>query len=141
MESVAKNQYGRGALAIALYKRSGEIIEWGCRWNSVALKLMRKVTELSDGDPAPLSGRFAYTLAALLRPYAIADKDKTDMQNVILAEVEHVIGRQGNGLSKADRDELSGLCQTYLGERLTKASDFLNLFLVETFINRPKGEM
>ncbi|MBQ7188478.1 MAG: type III-B CRISPR-associated protein Cas10/Cmr2, partial [Kiritimatiellae bacterium] len=37
MESVAKHQYGRAALAITLYKRSGEIIEWGCKWESCAL--------------------------------------------------------------------------------------------------------
>jgi hypothetical protein len=44
-EKRAKTAYGRGALAVSLYKRSGEIVEWGCKWDNgkdrVALELMR----------------------------------------------------------------------------------------------------
>ena len=140
MESVAKNQYGRAALAIALYKRSGEIIEWGCKWKSCALGLMRKVTALSHGVDAPLSGRFAYALAALLRPYAMKDCDKDAMRDVILCEVGHVIEQQGSGLEKEESERLLDLCAQYLDEEATKPRDFLNFFLAETFINREKGD-
>lgn len=141
MENVAKNRYGRAALAIALYKRSGEIIEWGCKWESCALDLMREVTDLSNGYNAPLSGRFAYALAELLRPYAMKDEDKTAMRDVILCEVRHVIVQQGNGLKQEDKDWLLELCTKYLDEATATPTDFLNLFLAETFINRVKGEM
>lgn len=150
MEGVAKSRYGRSALAIALYKRSGEIIEWGCKWDSEALPLMRRVTELSrDGR---LSGRFPYALSGLLQPYEL--ERLTDaasfegMSEIVLGEFRHVVSQQGLGLTPKDREELQGKARAYLEELVrglsqdsgARPGDFINLFLAETFINRLRGE-
>lgn len=150
MEGVAKSRYGRSALAIALYKRSGEIIEWGCKWDSQALPLMRRVTELSrDGH---LSGRFPYALSGLLQPYELerlTDAQSFEgMSEIILGEFCHVVSQQGVGLSSAEREELQRQARAYLAELVhglsqdsgARPGDFINLFLAETFINRLRGE-
>lgn len=88
-EHCAKHHYGRGAIAFSLYKRSGEIIQWGCKWDSQALPLMQMLDRLGN-PPEPkknadqtteengngraagfLSGRFPYALAELLQPYQL----------------------------------------------------------------------
>lgn len=177
MEGVAKNRYGRGALAIAVYKRSGEIIEWGTKWKSDSLALMGKVTEFSS--EGKLSGRFPYALAALLQPYELASLKKPpqlDKQGILvepgefaafkkvsLAEVSHVLERQGSNLGKDERGDFLALVEKHfdavangvknqtshiVGRELTEEEkegrlevhpdDFLGLFLVETFLNRKR---
>lgn len=154
MESVAKGRYGRSALAIALYKRSGEIIEWGCKWDSDALTLMNSVTALSRQKK--LSGRFSYALAALLRPYDLeklkGKGELVQMEEIILEEFRHVSKRQGAGMNQGECDTLREKARGYLEEieegyeagegkpRQRYPEDFLNLFLVETFIHRLRGE-
>ncbi len=161
-EQRAKQDYGRAALSISLYKRSGEIIEWGCKWESGALDLMAKITELTEAEK--LSGRFPYALAALLRPYALDDeKDAArleTMRPVVEADVRHVLSRQGEGLKGEEREALATEINRYLeacwqppkssggvagakaqeAETTLRPQDFINLFLVETFINRHHGE-
>lgn len=156
-EKQAKSKYQRGALAVSLYKRSGEIIEWGCKWDApakphgadahgerVALQLMRRITELSSGEQPQLTGRFPYALAALLEPYALERKpdiDAATLRSIILNEFEHVVSRQASGLSDLETDQLHILATTWLSQ-LDDAcmGDFAKLFLVETFINRHRGE-
>jgi CRISPR-associated protein Cas10/Cmr2 subtype III-B len=138
-EHDAKGEHGRAAVALRLYKRSGEIIYWGCKWEGPALALMRRVTELSrDGK---LSGKFAYALAAFLRPYGSNFADKA----IILAEFDHVLSRQGDGLSFNERDDLHRQAEAYLDALCRSgngelASRFANLFLAETFLNRFYGD-
>ena len=155
MERVAKEKYNRGAVAVALYKRSGEIIEWGTRWEEGrALELLERTAELSQAGY--ISFRFPYALAALLRPYAFGSNPSMDaetMRGIMRREFEHVLGRQGSRLTG---DGLAGflpLVSAYL-ESVTKEEkasdgkpagkphpdDFMNLFLVEAFLNRERGE-
>ncbi len=169
-EKRAKNEYDRAALAVSLYKRSGEIIEWGCKWKSGALDLMAEITRLTEADQ--LSGRFPYALAGLLKPYAL-EQAKPDelkaMLPVVQAEVRHVLSRQGAGLKDEEREALATAIDRYLevcwspptpeagasaqpedaGPKTQdpecqkpkpRPHDFLNLFLAETFINRHRGE-
>ncbi|HPB10090.1 MAG TPA: type III-B CRISPR-associated protein Cas10/Cmr2 [Kiritimatiellia bacterium] len=160
-EKRAKNGYSRAALAISLYKRSGEIIEWGCKWRSGALDLMAEITRLTEADK--LSGRFPYALAGLLQPYALEQAKPEElkaMQPVIQAEVRHVLSRQGTGLTDDERAELAREIDGWLaacwspkaedsaprtqdsddGIKKLHPQDFINLFLAETFINRSRGE-
>lgn len=168
MEHVAKEKYNRGALAVALYKRSGEIIEWGTRWDDGhALDLLERVADLSRRDKIP--GRFPYALAALLSPYEFGkskwkdgepDREHSnttlkldEVKSLIRSEFEHVLGRQGRNLSTAEQQELTLDVEAYLnelttwraktetsGEKKPHPEDFVKLFLVETFINRERGE-
>ncbi len=153
-EKTAKSTYGRGALALSLYKRSGEIIEWGCKWDDgekhIALRLMRKVTEWArDKDAADkvieprLSGRFPYALAALLAPYKLASNpsiDKDILLDIIRKEVAHVVDRQGTGLNRDEKEQLLSLTDNWLLQTQNRLQDFVNLFLAETFITRYRGE-
>lgn len=66
-EKRAKSDHGRAAFAVSLFKRSGEIVEWGAKWESGALALFERFTALTkSGD---LSGKFAYALEELIAPY------------------------------------------------------------------------
>src|ERR1035437_8632199 len=66
-EKRAKKQLGRSAVAVTLFKRSGETIEWGAKWESGGLELYRA---LADGLQAgQLSNKFPYRVVELLEPY------------------------------------------------------------------------
>ena len=156
-ESRAKHDYGRDGIAFSVYKRSGEIIQWGGKWNSAALPLMSKLTQLKlkdDGTPREvdgLSGRFPYALSRLLEPYLL-DKSFTvsieKMKDIVAQELEVVIRQQGAKLSDDDRQDLANLCKTWLGNCFDKKdsdkketpADFIKPFLTETFITRAPGE-
>lgn len=135
-EARAKSDYDRDALALSVFKRSGEILEWGCKWNSKALYIYDQLRgSLADN----LSGRFPYKLAELLRPYG----DITvEMKEVVVAEFEHAWKQS---TQKAMTAELADAITQYIGDvfgQRGKPKDFLDLFLCETFIDRPReGEI
>ena len=153
-EKRAKINYDRGALAISVYKRSGEILHWGCKWDDkdhVALELMRLFTELSpkrtknnsgawDAVSGKISGRFPYALAELLAPYCLKEDMPEGMREVVTREFAHVLERQGSGLTKDEKIKLTELAEKYLRQTSGRIEDFVNLFLVDTFINRFRGE-
>ena len=131
-ESRAKSDYSRDALAVSVFKRSGESLEWGCKWESKVLSIYGQLRDSLDGN---LSGRFPYKLAECLRPYG----DITaDMKEIVVAEFGHAWERSTN---KAMSGELAEAVSQYLGEVLGengKPKDFLDLFLCEAFIDRPR---
>jgi len=140
-EHRAKDTYGRAAIAFTVYKRSGEIIEWGCKWEDGALELMKEITAKSHSKV--LSGRFPYALAALLEPYVLGEKltiSESEMLFIIREEVRHVVSRQGRGMPKDDQEKLCKKIDYYLETTKRNLGDFINLFLVETFLNRAKGD-
>ena len=138
-ESRAKHGYGRDALSVSVLKRSGEILHWGCKWDSAALKIYRSFIR-EDGS----FSRFAYKLAGFLEPYDLGRRnhegkilvDWESMKGVVKAETMHAIEQtegMNNVLSEKDIDD-------YLGDKMleTRPEDFLGLFLCETFITRPR---
>lgn len=135
-ESRAKRVYGRDALAVSVVKRSGEILHWGCKWNSKAFDIYQSLAENTKGD----FSRFAYKLAGFLAPYGLDDCRELDaeMRKVIWAETQHVI-EQTEGAKDLLSDEV---LQDYLNEPSvgTHPADYLGLFLCEAFIDRPRGE-
>jgi hypothetical protein len=82
------------------------------------------------------------------------------MRPVVEADVRHVLSRQGEGLKGGEREALATEINRYLeacwqppkssggiagaqaqkAETTLRPQDFINLFLVETFINRHHGE-
>ena len=148
MEKIAKDRYERSSVAIALYKRSGEIIEWGCHWNyddenpqdGSVLDLMEKITEFTDKQEV-LSSRFPYALAELLKQYDLKDYGQVaSITDIIKSEVRHVLSRQGSDMNDEDRDMLAKQIDRYLDSTNKHLEDFINLFLIETFLNRVRGE-
>lgn len=147
-ESRAKKTYGRDALAISIYKRSGEILEWGCKWESKALDLYGELSKLSalNNEKQINIGRFPYKLAALLQPYALKGEVDEQMQAIVMAEYDHTVEqtkdmRDEHNQERLTRDYVAAYlkaCCKDTEEVLAKPEDFLNLFMVETFINRPR---
>lgn len=134
-ESQAKQVYRRDALALAIYKRSGEILGWGCRWDSPALEIYKKLSEL-DRQQRQIGG-FPYKLSRLLQPYELNGAIPNGMHDVVMAEFKHAVA-QTEGI-KGELDERQ--VETYLVQCESKRiEDFLTLFLVEAFINRPPKE-
>ena len=139
-EGRAKRVYGRDALAVSVLKRSGEILHWGCKWDSPALKIYDKLTSSKDR----LAG-FAYKLAGFLEPYELGRRDKdgklladwASLKGVMCVETLHSLMQteKANGvLTESD-------VKAYLDNDQTLAEhpeDFLGLFLCESFINRPR---
>jgi CRISPR/Cas system-associated protein Cas10 (large subunit of type III CRISPR-Cas system) len=145
-ESRAKKTYGRNALAISIYKRSGEILEWGCKWESSALEIYKTLSEISEQKVENIK-RFPYKLADLLIPYALEGELDDMMRNVLMAEFEHAINQTEGMKGKLDLGKVREYLRTTSTKPTSKdeeetfyprAEDFLNLFMAETFINRPR---
>lgn len=145
-EHEAKHEYDRDALVVSVYKRSGETAQWGGKWNSPGLAFFHDLNEILHDE---LSKRFPYKLAALLRQYEVEKLDENgmkDMQDVILAEVNHALEQSqiGEKRSFIGEEIKAYLDFTYVDEdgkkKRVKPDDFMNLFLCETFINRPREE-
>jgi hypothetical protein len=116
-EKRAKNKLGRAAVAVSLFKRSGEILEWGCKWESGGLALYEAIAKKMDaGD---LSAKFPHRVCALLDPYLTTTSGLGEQQEasgfnaatVIAREFAHAAERQG---SKAIARELDPHLQSYL---------------------------
>lgn len=152
-----KKKLDRDALAVTLFKRSGETVEWGVNFDSKAFDLLAFFKEnyrAPIDDPKkimPISGRFPYRVAALLRAYCVGADNKLVERNdrlpvvdqalrkIAEAELQWIIRQQ---CEEPVRAELFRLSQEYLAELEAKKrllSDFWSLFAVEAFIAR-QGE-
>ncbi len=162
-EHRAKNDYGRDGIAFSVYKRSGEIIQWGCKWDSAALPLMSLLTTLklkedgSSREADGLSARFPYALSKLLEPYQLDKLNEDslsfeDLKNIVEQEIQVVIRQQGSGLSAENSKHLLNDCRSWLvncfeqedtdkkNDKKETPADFIKPFLTETFITRAPGE-
>lgn len=129
-ESRAKGTYERNALALSVFKHSGEILEWGCNWDSKAFSVIETIAADRGGLPA----RFPYKLSELLAPYG---EIKSDFQGVVKLEFEHAWERS---VFVAPPAAIKAAADAYLAEACDKnrVGDFLSLFLCDTFIARKR---
>ncbi|MBP7824949.1 MAG: type III-B CRISPR-associated protein Cas10/Cmr2 [Verrucomicrobia bacterium] len=58
---------GRSAVAVSLFKRSGEIIEWGCQWESGGLAAYKRMLEALQDNV--VSAKFPHRIIELVEPY------------------------------------------------------------------------
>lgn len=63
----AKTDHGKSALGVTLVKRSGEILKWGCQWESGGLEMYDALAQALEKDH--LSGKAPHRFAELLTPY------------------------------------------------------------------------
>lgn len=105
-EGRAKGHLGRGAFSVRLMKRSGEIAEWGSKWENGAIELLDAWRNCLDGGL--ISAKGAHRYAELLTPYLSrptglveydADMAFTAKQAVEVAklEFESMLQRQWTG--------------------------------------------
>ena len=132
-ERRAKQAYGRAALALAIHKRTGEVLEWGCKWGSEGIKLLGALTNPGQDG----LGRFPYKLAGLLQPYGLKGALPEGLRDVVLAEAMHAVA-QTEGLKwKADRECLEAVLDECAPAH---AEDFVGLFLCAAFLVRKSEE-
>jgi hypothetical protein len=154
--SLDEGGFGRGAVAISLYKRSGEILEWGCHWaikddannptseNSAGFRLLSALVH-SLRSKNGLNARFPHKLEALLAPYVPASKSvqsvesfEADFSGVLMLELDHCLSRnEGGRFAPEDRllfaeywNELEGMG---FGSRLGR---FINLLRTAAWMSR-----
>ncbi len=121
---------GRRAVAVTLMKRSGEIIEWGAKWDG-GLDLYQALAAGLDAEQ--LSGKFPHRFAELLEAYVTASTpllreaytlrpfEGFPTEDVIVREFDHCLSRQINPKEFKSKEEanekrqnLQSALQTYL---------------------------
>lgn len=94
-EKRAKNQLGRSAVAVTLMKRSGEIIEWGAKWEG-GLALYHTLAGALEAEQ--LSGKFPHRLVELLDAYTTGGtpllREMKTFEPVAQFPVDEVIHRE-----------------------------------------------
>lgn len=80
-EKRAKNKLGRAAMAVTLFKRSGEIAEWGCQWQSGGLELYTRIADLLDTEK--LSSKFPHRVCQLLEPHVTKTSGLSKLDDAI----------------------------------------------------------
>ncbi len=131
-----RNPLGRNAIAVTLMKRSGEIQEWGCKWDSNGVELLSALVEAMKGpgqdQPGPLSNKFPQRVCELLEPYLSVDSNQEasisfDAYSVILREMDHALDRQCTLSNSSARRELKErvltLAKRYLESIRNKGTD------------------
>lgn len=159
----------RDALAVTLYKRSGEMVQWGAKFGSTAFDLLdffraHYRTPLDRPEvEMPIAGKFPYRITEMLAKFGGSQQVTLEVFNVAEAEVDWVIGQQtrkGYRIETDDalrelRDQLRHRCRSYLAElreyewedsdtRVPRKCprqlrEFYDLFALEAFIAR-QGE-
>ncbi len=127
-EKRAKNQLGRAAFALTVMKRSGEITEWGAKWQSGGVELFKKIAELLANES--LSDIFPHRVCQLLEPYLQTNgsnvEDAVDFPatEIIQQEFGFAITRQSAaGKSTSNRETLIPLLTQYLTKLETSRAD------------------
>ena len=122
-EKRAKNPKGlnRASVAVTLFKRSGETIEWGCKWESGGLELYRAIADALANKE--LSAKFPYRFVELLEPYQTSgnglarqdDAESFEAASVIHREFDHAVSRQSaSGLANTVRENLQPKLTAFL---------------------------
>lgn len=143
----------RSAVAVTLFKRSGETVKWGCKWEGGGLALYRAIAEALAQEK--LSAKFPYRVVELLHPYlaeqtglaktAPSPGFETKVDEIIEREFASVCDRQrgpgwthevpeqllpllkkyASGLSGAEKKlrAVIGLCQTVAFARIRNPKD------------------
>jgi hypothetical protein len=151
-EKRAKKQLGRSAVAVTLFKRSGETIEWGAKWEKGGLELYRALADALQAGQ--LSSKFPYRVVELLEPYLTqhtgfaktmpVPEFKAVADEIIKREFAVACGRQrGPAWTSGVTEQLLRLLALYvaeLGEAERKVRDVIGLCQTIAFANRTRSE-
>ena len=146
-EKHAKNQLGRAAVAVSLFKRSGEITKWGTQWASGGMELYQEIARrLENGD---LSAKFPHRVCQLLEPYCSKLEDAEDFPavEVITREFAFATSRQSaQGKAAENETALAPLLATYLKKirpitlAQTQLTALIGLCTTVAFAHRTRNE-
>jgi|CZKV01.1.fsa_nt_gi CRISPR-associated protein Cmr2 len=150
--------FGRSAVAITLMKRSGEISQWGCQWDSGGNKLDKDIDKFSGGielyrqiekllDDGVVSARFPHRVCQLLEPYRNSNKGLCELKDVvgfnsleiIKSEFNHASERQGSKQVVQQLEKpLDDYLKTISGIQ-KQLNDIIGLCTTVAFVNRNKN--
>ena len=82
---LAKNGLNRAAVSLRLMKRSGEILDWGSKWDGGGLALYHAIAHALDQEQ--LTGKFPHRLCEILSPFINETQAVTDLDDFPVAEV------------------------------------------------------
>lgn len=153
--------WDRDALAVTLFKRSGETIQWGAKFGSPAfplLELFQRHYRPPVDNPdqhTPISGKFPYRVAELLGNYSTTAPLCQELRDIALAEFTWITQQQIRPIGPDPSEALRALATAYLdhllqftwerpaangGKQPTQAPrplrEFIHLFALEAFIAR-----
>lgn len=153
-EKRAKNQLGRAAVAVSLFKRSGEITEWGTQWASGGLALYQEIARLLE--TGSLSAKFPHRVCQLLEPYLTRRTDRSDRSilsdlpgldsaELITREFSFAITRQSEkGTASANEAALAPSLATYLDnlppDLQSRLTALIGLCTTAAFAHRTRSE-
>lgn len=150
-EKRAKSKLNREACAISIFKRSGEIREWGFNWdkqsNSAPVFFMELLQCLQDSD---LSNRFPYALTQRLEPFVsdlgqCTENFAEQAEAIVSHELQHCLKQHlKNTHTNSDKGSILEAFRNYwtsLDERLSnqplaKIDDCMGLLSTLAWINK-----
>lgn len=139
--------HDRGAVAISIFKRSGEILEWGSKWENSGISLLQSLLE--DLKKDKLNSRFPHKLEAQLEPYLPqsesirTEKDfSNDFADILEKEITHTLKRNNGGaLGKTSlQDFITYWSNIKTEEFETKLRRFINLLRTAAWMARGYDE-
>ena len=126
--------WGRDALAVTLFKRSGETVQWGAKFNSAAfplLELFQKHYRPPLENPRlemPISSKFPYRVAELLGKFGQQSPVTTELAAIAKAEFAWITQQQirpiGPIQSEQQLDELRDHLRQKAAAYLHELRDF-----------------
>ena len=126
--------WGRDALAVTLFKRSGETVQWGAKFNSAAfplLELFQKHYRPPLENPRlemPISSKFPYRVAELLGKFGQQSPVTTELAAIAMAEFTWITQQQirpiGPIQSEQQLDELRDHLRQKAAAYLHELRDF-----------------
>jgi CRISPR-associated protein Cmr2 len=161
-EKRAKNELHRGACAISLFKRSGEIREWGFKWSApgaATAPVMPLFKALIDhSQNGSLSSRFPYSLSTRLEPFVSRDNTQSETDPnfasqagaIVKLELEHCLKQHQTKKDQNTQENILSSFDTYWhsldsesedGRQLgnapeAKIQDFLGLLATLAWLNK-----
>jgi CRISPR-associated protein Cmr2 len=93
LDAVAKEKHGRDSIAIGVWNRSGELNQWGAKWDqAISPQAPDKLKCEEFAESLALSQSFLYQLKNVYEPFATS-LVKDDFKQMILAEWERINGQ------------------------------------------------
>jgi len=161
-EKRAKNELHRGACAISLFKRSGEIREWGFKWSApgaATAPVMPLFKALIDHSrDRSLTSRFPYSLSARLEPFVSRYNTRSETDPnfatqagaIVKLELEHCLKQHLTSKDNNIKESILSSFDTYWhsldsdsedGRQLgnapeAKIQDFLGLLATLAWLNK-----
>jgi hypothetical protein len=148
-EKHAKSGLGRNALAVRLFKRSGEQVHWGAKFDSHAFPLHGFFSthyRPPIDDPKrvmPISSKFPYRVCSMLSVYGFDQKMTRELQSIAENELVWIAKQNSEERDGYSRQELLGHASAYLDSLVQKNQplrDFCSLFAMEAFLARQKDD-